>query len=88
MTVTVDYNYVGGALFRNVYVITIGGVYSSGGGMKGAEERFAIKNQCGAATIHNDKLVVAICVQGVVGQWSAGSNFARGTAACERFGFI
>ena len=56
MTVTVDYNYVGGALLCDVYVI------ASGGGVKGAEERLVIKNRCGAATIHNDKLVVTICV--------------------------
>ena len=88
MTVMVDYDYVGGALSHDVYVITVGGAYDSGGGVKGAEERFIVKNRCGAATIHNDKLVVAICVQGVVRQWSAGWNFARGTAACERFGFV
>ena len=62
MTVMVDYNYVGGALLHDVHVITIIGVYNSGGGVKGAEERLVIKNQCGAATIHNDKLVVTICV--------------------------
>ena len=83
ITATVDYNYVSGALLCDVYVVTVRSAYSSSGGMKGAEERLVIKNGCGAATIHNDKLVVTVGVQGVVRGWSAGWSFARGTAACE-----
>ena len=88
ITVTVDYYYVSGALLCNLYVVAIGGAYNCGGGMKGAEEGLVIKDGRGAATIHNDKLVVTVGVQGVVGRWSAGWSFARGTAACERFGLI
>ena len=62
ITITVDYNYVSGALLCDVYVIAVGSVYDSGGGVKGAEEGLVIKNRCGAATIHNDELVVTICV--------------------------
>ena len=58
------------------------------GGMKGAEEGLVIKDGCGAATIHNDKLVVTVSVQGVVRQWSAGWSFARGTSVCKQFGFV
>ena len=88
ITITVDYNYVGRALLCDVYNVAVGGVYSSSGGMKGAEERLVIKNGHGAATIHNDKLVVTVSVQGVVRQWSAGWSFARGTSVCKQFGFV
>ena len=88
MTMAVNYNYVGGALLRDVYVITVGGVYNSGGGVKGAEERLVIKNGRGASTIHNDKLVITVGVQGVVRRWSVRWSPTRGTAACERFGFV
>jgi hypothetical protein len=68
ITVAVDYYYVGGSLLRDVYVVTVGGAYYRGGGVKGAEEGLVIKNRCGAATIHDDESVVTICVQRVVGQ--------------------
>ena len=60
ITTTVDYNYVGGALLCNVYVVAVCGSYNGGGGMEGAEEGLVIKNGRDASTIHNDKLVVTV----------------------------
>ena len=62
MTMAVDYYYVGRSLLHDVDVVTVSGAYGSSGGVKGAEEGLVIKNRCGAATIHNDELVVTICV--------------------------
>ena len=59
---TVDSDYVGGIFLCNLYIVAVGCVYNCCGGMKGAEEGFVIKNGCGAAAIHDDKLVVTVSV--------------------------